>query len=414
MSIKIPRNKLYFTKGALLKASGLLFTKRTSEGGYIHKFEKEFSNFIGIKHAIAFSSGKLALYLCLKALGAKSGDKIILSDFNVPEVVALLISYGLSPVLLDIDPYNFNINIELIEKNIDKKTKFLLVTHIYGTPVDMEKIVYIAKKYGLKIIEDACQAVGAEYKGKKAGGLGDISYFSFGTLKIFSTLNGGMILTDDDTIALSLREEIKKYHYPKRGKLLSEILKVNFIMFFTNPKVFNNFTFPILFFIDRYNEELRFKLFQGKEISHISSQELSLLKEKFSNLQAFIGLENFKSLEDNISRYSAKAALLNGMLIQKGILFQQCPENSKSAYFKYVIRARNREQVLKRMFNSGVDLTCGYIKSCSSITNFKEFSMNCPESLRLMRENIYLPIHSLTSYDHARYMVGLLSKVVER
>ncbi len=408
MTMRIPRNKLYVKTRTVLKALCMLLTPRALEGECLRNFEEEFAQFIGVKHAIALASGKLALQLCLEALGAKEGDKVILSDFNVPEVPALLACCGLVPVLLDIDPETFNINPDLIERHIDDKTKFILVTHMFGIPADMDKIVDLAKKHRLKIIEDACQATGSEYRGKRVGGFGDAAYFSFGTLKVFSTLNGGMAVTDQDTVAEHIRSEVKGYPLPGRFVLLKEIFKSIFIMIFTHPRVFNCLTFPLLTLINRCSENAKLGFLRGKEISRIEKRELLSLKKKYSNLQAQMGLDNLRDFPAHLSEFSGKVEMLDAMLRDSEVVFQARPSGVRGLYFKYVIRTKDRKELLRRLFRRGIDTTYGYMTACSTINDLNGFAARCPESQKLMNEHIYLPIHSIRSHEQIQYLADAM------
>ena len=177
----------------------------SSEGPFIIKFEEEMAKYVGRKHAIAVSNGSVALDAAIVALGIQKGDEVILPTFTIISCAAAIVRAGAIPVVVDSDPITFNIDIEQIEKKITKKTKAIMVVHIYGLPCDMDPIVALAKKYNLKIIEDAAEMHGQTYKGKKCGSFGEISTFSFYPNKHITTGEGGMILTDDDDIAKHCR-----------------------------------------------------------------------------------------------------------------------------------------------------------------------------------------------------------------
>ncbi|MCX5700982.1 MAG: DegT/DnrJ/EryC1/StrS family aminotransferase [Candidatus Omnitrophica bacterium] len=414
MKTKIPRNRLYFKKTLLIKAFAFLFTPKALEGEYVEIFEKEFKDFIGARHAIAVSSGKLALYLCLKYLGAEKGDKVILSDFNVPEVPALLASSGFIPVLVDIDRDTFNINPDLIEQNIDKRTKFIVVTHMFGVPAEIKRICTIAKKHNLKIIEDACQALGSEYQGHKVGIFGDAGYFSLGLLKPLSALNGGIIVTNNNELANNIRKEIAQYSNIERIKLFKDLIKTGLIIFLTNKEVFNYLTYPLLSLLNRFNKQIKFNILQGKEISCISSKALGRMKVKFSNLQAMVGVGNLSILPEIIKNILEKSELLSKLLIESGIIVQRSGEGSLSAYFKYVIKVHDREAVLNSLFRLGIDTTYGYMKACSSICSLFKYSTSCTESMLLTNENIYLPVNSLNSNDDVHHLAKTLKEITKK
>lgn len=174
----------------------------SSKSLWVEKFEEEFSKKVsGTKYSVSVNSGTSALFLALKALNIGPNDEVILPTLTMIATVNAVTWVGAKPVLVDSTSYNdWNINLQEIEKKITKKTKAILPVHIYGYPCDMDEINKIAKKHGLFVIEDAAEAMGTLYKGKKAGSYGDISCFSLYVNKIITTGNGGMVCTNNRDI----------------------------------------------------------------------------------------------------------------------------------------------------------------------------------------------------------------------
>lgn len=171
-------------------------------GQYVAEFEKNCAEYLGVKHAIGVANGTDALILSLAALGISEGDEVITTPFTFFATAESVRRVGATPVFVDVDPDTLNIDANKIEAKITDKTKAILPVHIFGNPCDMDKINEIAKKYGLYVIEDACQAIGASYKGKKAGALSDVGCFSFFPTKNLGGMgDGGLITTDSDDLA---------------------------------------------------------------------------------------------------------------------------------------------------------------------------------------------------------------------
>jgi perosamine synthetase len=168
--------------------------------GYLNKFEKKFAEFIGTKHAIPTSSCTGALHLSLAALGIKKGDEVIVPDTSWIATAAVVTYVQAKPIFVDIDSESFTINPEKIEDAITKNTKAIMPVHLYGHPANMDPINEIADEHNLFVIEDAAPSIGAEYKQRKTGTLGDISGFSFQGAKLMVTGEGGMLLTNDDKL----------------------------------------------------------------------------------------------------------------------------------------------------------------------------------------------------------------------
>lgn len=173
----------------------------SSEGPFVKRFENNFSNYIGRKYGIAVANGSAALDISIRALNLAKGSEVIVPTFTIISPVQSLVNEGLKVVLVDSDIKTWNMNVDDVRASITKKTKAILVVHIYGLPVDMNPIIKLAKEYGLKIIEDAAEMHGQEYFGKKCGSFGDISIFSFYPNKHITTGEGGMILTDCEDLS---------------------------------------------------------------------------------------------------------------------------------------------------------------------------------------------------------------------
>jgi len=187
-----------------------------AQGPVVAEFESEFSKYCGTNYGVAASSGTTALHLALLACGVKPGDEVITTPFTFIATANSILYCGAKPVFADIDPATFNICPEKIESQITDKTKAVLVVHLYGQSCEMDSISRICKDNDLKLVEDACQAHGAEYRGKRVGGLGDCAVFSFYPTKNMTTSEGGMLTTDNEKIAEKarlLREHGSKIRY---------------------------------------------------------------------------------------------------------------------------------------------------------------------------------------------------------
>jgi perosamine synthetase len=173
----------------------------SSTGRYIDQFEDKFAKKVNRKYAIAVSNGTVALQLAFDSLDIKKNDEIILPSFTIISCILPIIRLGAKPILIDSDIKTWNMDVDKIEKAITKKTKAILVPHIYGLPVDMDPLIKITKKFKLKLIEDAAEVLGLKYKKKPCGSFGDVSTFSFYANKHITTGEGGMIVTDNKKIA---------------------------------------------------------------------------------------------------------------------------------------------------------------------------------------------------------------------
>jgi len=168
-------------------------------------FEKKFQEYIGCKHAIAVSSCTAGLHLALVAAGVGQGDEVITTPYTFATTGEVIIQIGAKPVFVDIEEDGFNIDVTKIPEAITPETKAIIPVHFAGEPCDMDEIMKIAQENNLFVIEDAAHAVGAEYKGKKIGNIGDVTVFSFYATKNLTTGEGGMVTTNNDELAEKIR-----------------------------------------------------------------------------------------------------------------------------------------------------------------------------------------------------------------
>ncbi len=195
----------------------------SSEGPFVKQFEEKFAARVSRKHGIAVSNGSVALDAAVVALGIKPGDEVILPTFTIISCAAAIVRAGAIPVVVDCDTDTWNMDVNLLESKITPKTKAIMVVHIYGLPVDIEPILQLAQKYDLRIIEDAAEMHGQTYKGQPCGSFGDISTFSFYPNKHITTGEGGMLLTDDDTLAERCRSLRNLCFQPKKRFVHEEL-----------------------------------------------------------------------------------------------------------------------------------------------------------------------------------------------
>ncbi len=192
-------------------------------GDEVAAFEEEFARYCGSSFAIAVNSGTSALHLALLAAGIGPGDEVITVPFTFIATVAAIVYSGARPIFVDIDPKSFTMDVDQIERAITERTKVILPVHLYGQPADMERILEIARRHHLLVIEDAAQAHGSEDKGRRVGGLGDIGCFSFYPGKNLGAYGeGGMVVTNNSIYAQTLRllrdwGQIEKGHHILKG-----------------------------------------------------------------------------------------------------------------------------------------------------------------------------------------------------
>lgn len=195
----------------------------SSEGPFVQRFEEEMAKTVNRKYGVAVSNGTAALEIAVQALNIGKGDEVIMPTFTIISCAAAVVKAGAKPVFVDSDPNTWNMDVSKIEEKITAKTKAIMVVHIYGLPVEMEYVLELARKYKLKIIEDAAEMHGQTYNNQPCGSFGDISIFSFYPNKHITTGEGGMILTNEEHLAERCRGIRNLCFMPERRFVHEEI-----------------------------------------------------------------------------------------------------------------------------------------------------------------------------------------------
>jgi perosamine synthetase len=178
----------------------------SSEGPFVKQFEEQLAATVGRKYGVAVTNGSAALEVAVAALGLGLGDEVILPTLTIISCAAAIVRAGAVPVVTDCNPSTWNMEGRDLERLVTPKTRAIMVVHIYGLPVEMEPVLELADRHGLKIIEDTAEALGQTYRGRPCGSFGDLSTFSFYPNKLVTTGEGGMIVTDDPALAQRCRE----------------------------------------------------------------------------------------------------------------------------------------------------------------------------------------------------------------
>ena len=199
--MKVPLAKPEILESDIDAVTAVLRSSRLSQGPVMRKFEEKLAEYLGVSHAVAVNSGTSALQLALRALNIQDGDQVILPSFSFMAVANAVLAARAIPVFVDIAPGSWNIDPEKIECMLSPRTRAIIVVHTFGFPAEMERILAIAKRHGIYVIEDACEALGAERNGHKAGTRGDVGIFAFYPNKQITTGEGGALTTNSSAIA---------------------------------------------------------------------------------------------------------------------------------------------------------------------------------------------------------------------
>lgn len=337
----------------------------SSCGSYVNKFEKSFSSFCNVKFGIACSSGTSALHLALSAIGVGPGEEVILPTFTMIATANAVTYTGAIPVFIDASPESWNIDAGKIEEKINNKTRAIIVVHTYGYPADMDKIIVIAKRRHLFVIEDAAEAHGAEYKGKKAGSLGDVACFSFYGNKIITTGEGGMVLTNNKRVAGVIRT-LRDHGFSKKRHFWHKYIGFNYRM---------------------------------------------------TNLQAAIGLAQTERIDALIKRRIEHAELYKFFFREiKGVVLPPETEDRKGLFWMYTILISDDSKIGRnllrvRLAGEGIETRSAFVPIHLQPVYYKRcYRGKYPVSEELCRKGICLPSGAMLKKSHIKLIAGLIKK----
>ena len=226
--MRIPLSAPDVSEDDIAAVVSVLRTSRLSIGPKMVEFEQSIADLIGVPHGVAVSSGTAGLHLCLRALEIGEGDEVILPSFTFIAAGNAVLYVRATPVFVDIDPLTLNLDPGKLEARITPRTRAILVVHTFGRPADLDPILEIARRHGLAVIEDACEALGAEYRGRKVGGVGDFGVFAFYPNKPITTGEGGMVVTRDAAMAETMRALRNQGRRPEDGWTDHRLLGYNY------------------------------------------------------------------------------------------------------------------------------------------------------------------------------------------
>lgn len=404
-----PRHTVNLSAQAFKALIRIIRTNEIIQGPHREVFEQNFAQFIGVQHAIGVSSGRAGLFLALSALNLKPGAEILLPAYTFHIVPQVVKAAGYNPVFLDVDPNTYNLDISLITKNVNPRTQALLVTHMFGQPCDMDPIVEIAQAEGLRVIEDCAHACGAQYKGKRVGSFGEFAIFSFGVGKNMPCFGGGMLVTNNSTLAKEVRNKMAGDNIQQ--KWLKEVLTTSFTYFCTRPKSFSYFIYPLMSLFNL----LRITPFDhepGREV--VSEREItSRFILGLTNLQAAVGLCQLEQV-DRINQKAAENAAIYSEELKglKGIKIPTVIPGTEPSFLYYRLEVERRDAFRRKLFRKGIDTSLDDMSACSTL--FEEYrspNIFYPVAARLPDRIVEIPNNQYMTREALLYISKCIKEI---
>jgi perosamine synthetase len=357
--MEIPLSKMYVDDQIHKAVFNVLNSGRYINGQNLKSFEEEFADFCSTKYAVGVSSGTSAILLSLMALGIGEGDEVIVPSHTFIATASPAKFLGATLVYADIDPETYTIDPAEVQRKVTLRTKAIIPVHLYGHPCDMDPISELARAHNTYVIEDACQAHGATYKGKKTGSLGDIACFSFFPSKNMTVLgDGGMISTNDSQLAQKAR---MMRDHGRTQKYVHEILGLNC---------------------------------------------------RLSEVHAAIGREQLKHLANWNARRRAIAAQYNVLLRDSGVIIPVEREWAKHVYHMYVVRVEQRDKLASYLKDKGIETGIHYPVPVHRQPCLKS-DVRLPVTEKYADEVLSLPMHPQLTDEQVKYVTSEVRNFME-
>lgn len=336
----------------------------SSAGQFIRDFEAQFADYCGVKYGIACANGTVAMHLAMATLGLEPGDEVIIPTFTMIATANAVTYCGATPVLVDMEPHYWQMDVEQVAAKITPRTRAIVPVHIYGHPTDMDPLNELAQKHGLMVIEDAAEAHGGEYKGRRTGGLGDAAGFSFYGNKIITTGEGGMVTTDNREIA-QLAWNLRDHAFSHERHFWHKFVGFNYRM---------------------------------------------------TNLQAAVGLAQLEQLDDFVVARRTNAQAYTELLQDiPGIATPQEAPYAKNVYWMYGIMVdeqvygMNRDQLRRVLADNGIETRTFFIPMHCQPVYWRQFKgQRYPVAEDLCKRGFYLPSASSLPLDELKYVAKVI------
>jgi perosamine synthetase len=365
-------------------------------GPEIADFERAFADRAGARHAITASYGRMAFWYLLKAFDLPQGSEIVfpaLTFWVIPELARVA---GFSPVFADVNPRTFTIDPCAIERVITPRTRAIVPTHHYGLPCDMQPILEIARRHGLVVVEDCAHALGASWNGQPVGTIGDAGFFSLQLLKPLNTYGGGVAVTNDEAIARTVRSLAEAEPWPSENEVMKKMWLGRFERVVIRRDIFKWSLYPILWVASYLQANPDVYLWDRiKPLDRFPPS----YRQRYTNVQAAIGLEGLKHLDAWTCRTVAHASAMTAALASTPVETPTLAEDRTHVFYQYAVYASRRDEVVKYCVRHGIDVETLHVDVCTRLPLFGNGHAPAPGAERAAQA-IQVPVYAdLTDAD---------------
>lgn len=386
----------------------VMWKGRTGENAEA-RFEKAFAEWENVDHALFVPSGRMGLYLLLKALAYPAGSEIVVPAFTFFAIPALIRHMGYTIAYADIDPATFEVTEATVAAVLSDRTRAVIPTHLFGRTCPLPELDALCRARGIDLIEDCAQACGARLGRQRAGAVGRAAYFTFGITKNFTTFSGGMVVTGDASLAAAMRQEMADFARPATSALLKQGVTAAAMTMATRRWFFNVALAPLLRFDSRPDADRVHRAFE-EPIRPITGQGLTALRWRPGAAQARAGLRQLDAVDDrNQQRRELGDALLQS-LRELHVPGLPAPADSEGdhVYVSFALRHGRRARFGRALRKAGVDFSPGYMSACGALAELGGEQGRCPNAEAVAESIVHLPLYpGLKERDVTRIARGV-------
>ncbi len=423
---RLPRGQLTFAPLGVLADTLRHLGPPPSAGDVVRRFEAAFARSLDAPEAVALPHARVALRYLLTALALPPGSEVAMTPVTIPDIVSVVVMAGLVPVFVDLAPHTANIDADDLARKVTARTRAVLVTHLCGSPSEMERVLAVARRHGLEVLEDCSQVPGTRHRGRALGLFGRAGFLSLTPLKPVSTFHGGMTVTTDPSLARELRRLDALAPPPLPASAMLQLYARDAVLHaVTVPALFSRVTWHAVRAGEALRPEVLREFQRGNLLNRPERRRRVVLRERlpdamyarYADLQAAAGLRALRSLDAGNARRRDLGLRLLRRLEDAGVpgLLRLPGDPAECTFWRFPLWLRDASEVPRlrsHLRARGIDSSPTNLECCSREPAFAAWAAHTPEAARFVDAMVFLPLHAtLTEADMDRVAEAVASFV---